>query len=199
MFARIFAGINTRTAVYPGHTGGRRDVGGGLVVLKTLDFFRTLFDGAGLAREFIVLNHAVCVRVRHGGAVCTLIGAPRAAVNRSVKEVLLAGVVVDAFAGGTLEVGKFHRIRANPILFRKIFVDVGHDILPDFSGDGRAVDAGHGARRIVADPDRGGVIAGVAAEPCVLRVVCGTGLTGCLLSVNVQAAAGAVGLVHGAL
>ena len=131
--------------------------------------------------------------------MCILIGAPRAAVDRSVKEVLLAGVVVHALAGRTLEVGKFHGIRANPVFFRQIAVDVCHDILPDFSGHGRAVDAGHGARRIVADPDRSGVVAGVAAEPGILRVVCGTGLTGCLLPVNVEAAAGAVGLVHGAL
>ena len=78
-------------------------------------------------------------------------------------------------------------------------MDVRHDILPDFSGDSRTVDTGHGAGGVVTDPDRRRIVAGVAAEPGVLRVVCGTGLTGCLLPVNVEAAAGAVGLIHGAL
>ena len=79
-------------------------------------------------------------------------------------------------------------------------MDLIHDLLPDFSGIGLAVNARHGPRSVVAYPDCGGVIAGVAAEPGVFAAVGGTGFSGCRhIIFQSQAVAGSVGFREGSL
>ena len=79
-------------------------------------------------------------------------------------------------------------------------MDLIHDLLPDFTGIGLAVDARHGPRSVIANPDCGGVVAGVAAEPGILAAVGGTGFSGGRHAVfQGQAIAGSVGFGEGSL
>ena len=79
-------------------------------------------------------------------------------------------------------------------------MDLIHGLLPDFSGIGLAVNARHGPRSVVAYPDCGGVIAGVAAEPGILAAVSGAGFScGRHAIFQSQAIAGSVGFVEGPL
>ena len=75
-------------------------------------------------------------------------------------------------------------------------MDLIHDLLPDFSGIGLAVNTRHGPRSVVADPDCSGVVAGVAAEPGVFAAVGGAGFSGGRHAIfQCQAITGSVGLV----
>ena len=95
---------------------------------------------------------------------------------------------------------QLHSLRLLPIQGRQVRVDFVHNIFPDFTGIGAAVHAGHIPGDFVAHPHRGGVIAGVAAEPGVAACVGGAGFSGGRHVVcQGKAAAGAVGGGHGSL
>ena len=82
----------------------------------------------------------------------------------------------------------------------KLLVDQIHEVFPDLSRPGRALQSAHRFGRITADPDRGRIIMGESAEPAVLGVVCRTGLScGGHSVVEPEAAAGSPSFFKNAL
>ena len=76
-------------------------------------------------------------------------------------------------------------------------MDLVHDLLPDLSRIGFAVDTGHGPGNVISHPDSGGVIPGISAEPGILAAVGGAGLAcGGHVIVQGQAVTGAVADVY---
>ena len=93
-----------------------------------------------------------------------------------------------------------HGHRDLPIPGLQVGMDLIHHLFPDPPGIGAAKYARHSPGDIVAYPDRGGVVAGIAAEPGIFIAVSSAGLPGAGHPAGQpQSPARAVGGGHGPL
>ena len=101
-----------------------------------------------------------------------------------------ADIISNAAAGICLH---FYGSGLFPVERLQSFMDFIHNLLPDLSGVGAAVDSRHGPGNIIANPDCSGVVTGIAAEPGILAAVGGSCFSGGRYSVfQSQSSSGAI-------